>query len=195
MNHLSRLPQLGNEIIAETACYTDNYNGLSIIFHCVPSIGFFGLALSFFRSPSEYCFLMDQDPGSSRCQISHCRNRRTCRRCLNVPPSWPSSSFPPLSQWGYCNRSSFQAASGWAERQSRKGSSPRCFLFYEHSIQTGSAQPHIYPSHIMALPIGDLDCEKVSRYTEGVTPLFSMSAKKYKENKELSSLRDYLLRT
>ena len=62
-----------------------------------------------------------------------------------------------------------------------------------YSIQTGSAQPHIYPSHIMALPIGDLDYEKVSQYTESVTPLFSMVAKNYKESKELSSLRDYLL--
>ena len=61
------------------------------------------------------------------------------------------------------------------------------------SIQTGSAQPHIYPSHIMNLPIGDLDYKKVTRYTEIVTPLFYAIAKNYKENKELIGLRDFLL--
>lgn len=62
-----------------------------------------------------------------------------------------------------------------------------------YNIQTGSAQPHIYPSHIMNLPIGELDHKRVSLYTETVVPLFSMIAKNQKENRKLTSLRDFLL--
>lgn len=62
-----------------------------------------------------------------------------------------------------------------------------------YRIQTGSAQPHIYPNHIAALPINDLDFEKINEYTQRVTPLFSMIAENDKENNQLKCLRDWLL--
>lgn len=62
-----------------------------------------------------------------------------------------------------------------------------------YNIQTGSAQPHIYPNHIASLPIGDLDCKKIEEYTQRVTPMFLTIAQNYKENKQLISLRDWLL--
>ena len=62
-----------------------------------------------------------------------------------------------------------------------------------YKIQTGSAQPHIYPSHIASLPVCDLNFEKVAKYTEQVTPLFTLIAKNYKESNQLRALRDWLL--
>ena len=62
-----------------------------------------------------------------------------------------------------------------------------------YKIQTGSAQPHIYPSHIASLPMCDLDFGKVADYTERVTPLFTLIAKNYKESNKLQELRDWLL--
>jgi len=62
-----------------------------------------------------------------------------------------------------------------------------------YKIQTGSAQPHIYPSHIASLPVCDLDFGKVADYTERVTPLFTLISKNYKESNQLRSLRDWLL--
>lgn len=62
-----------------------------------------------------------------------------------------------------------------------------------YKIQTGSAQPHIYPSHIASLPVCDLNFEKVADYTEQVTPLFALIAKNYTESKQLRALRDWLL--
>lgn len=62
-----------------------------------------------------------------------------------------------------------------------------------YNIQTGSAQPHIYPSHISSLPITDLDYKKIEKYTEIVTPIFSTITKKHIENQHLQSLRDWLL--
>ena len=62
-----------------------------------------------------------------------------------------------------------------------------------YKIQTGSAQPHIYPSHIASLPVCDLDFGKVADYTERVTPLFTLIAKNYKESNQLRTLRDWLL--
>lgn len=62
-----------------------------------------------------------------------------------------------------------------------------------YKIQTGSAQPHIYPSHIASLPVCDLDFGKVADYTERVTPLFTLISKNYKESNQLRALRDWLL--
>ena len=62
-----------------------------------------------------------------------------------------------------------------------------------YNIQTGSAQPHIYPNHIASLPVGDLDYNKIEEYTEKVTPMFLTIAQNYRENKQLTSLRDWLL--
>ena len=60
-------------------------------------------------------------------------------------------------------------------------------------IQTGSAQPHIYPKHIAELSIGDIDNTKVESYTSQVTPLFSKVGVNIRENNELKRLRDWLL--
>ena len=62
-----------------------------------------------------------------------------------------------------------------------------------YNIQTGSAQPHIYPSHISSLPITDLDYKKIEKYTEIVSPIFLTITKNYVENQHLQSLRDWLL--
>lgn len=60
-------------------------------------------------------------------------------------------------------------------------------------IQTGSAQPHIYPKHIAGLSIGDLENAKVESYTSQVTSLFSKVGANIRENNELKRLRDWLL--
>lgn len=60
-------------------------------------------------------------------------------------------------------------------------------------IQTGSAQPHIYPKHIAELSIGDIDNFKVESYTSQVTPLFAKAGANVRENKELQQLREWLL--
>ena len=62
-----------------------------------------------------------------------------------------------------------------------------------YNIQTGSAQPHIYPNHIASLPMGDLDAKKIEEYTQRVTPMFLTIAQNYRENRQLASLRDWLL--
>ena len=62
-----------------------------------------------------------------------------------------------------------------------------------YNIQTGSAQPHIYPSHISSLPITDLDYKKIEEYTKIVSPIFSTISKNHVENQHLQSLRDWLL--
>ncbi|WP_207664522.1 restriction endonuclease subunit S [Clostridium sp. AF32-12BH] len=60
-------------------------------------------------------------------------------------------------------------------------------------IQTGSAQPHIYPKHIAELSIGNLDKANVKTYTSKVTPLFTRAGANIRENIELKRLRDWLL--
>lgn len=62
-----------------------------------------------------------------------------------------------------------------------------------YNIQTGSAQPHIYPNHIASLPLGDLDYRKIDEYTKRVTPLFLTIEQNCRENKQFTSLRDWLL--
>lgn len=59
--------------------------------------------------------------------------------------------------------------------------------------QTGSAQPHIYPQHIAALPIQNLDKSLVLRFTNQAKPLFDLIGAHKDENKRLSALRDALL--
>ena len=60
-------------------------------------------------------------------------------------------------------------------------------------IQTGSAQPHIYPKHIAELSIGDIDINKIESYISQVTPLFAKVGANLRENNELNQLRDWLL--
>lgn len=59
--------------------------------------------------------------------------------------------------------------------------------------QTGSAQPHIYPKNIDALPVAELDIKKVADYTMQVSPLFELIGENIQENERLSALRDSLL--
>lgn len=59
--------------------------------------------------------------------------------------------------------------------------------------QTGSAQPHIYPQHIAAMPIGDLNQESVSQFTTQVAPLFELIGANKDENERLRNIRDTLL--
>ena len=79
---------------------------------------------------------------------------------------------------------------------------PYVYFWYEllkrhqnniYKIQTGSAQPHIYPSHIASLPVCNLDYEKVATYTDRVTPLFTMISQNYQESNQLRLLRNWLL--
>lgn len=62
-----------------------------------------------------------------------------------------------------------------------------------YDAQTGSAQPHIYPQHIAAMPIIDLSIDEVHNYTSTVTPIFDIIGHNKDENSRLSTLRDALL--
>ena len=62
-----------------------------------------------------------------------------------------------------------------------------------YDSQTGSAQPHIYPQHIAAMPISDLNFDDVRNYTSIVTPIFEMIGHNKDENGRLASTRDALL--
>ena len=59
--------------------------------------------------------------------------------------------------------------------------------------QTGSAQPHIYPQHIAAMPIGNLNQESVYQFTTQVAPLFELIGANKNENERLRNIRDALL--
>ncbi len=60
-------------------------------------------------------------------------------------------------------------------------------------IQTGSAQPHIYPKHISDLSIGEVDNSLVRDYVVQVSPLFDKIGANKRENISLQQLRDWLL--
>ena len=62
-----------------------------------------------------------------------------------------------------------------------------------YDAQTGSAQPHIYPQHIAAMPITPLNTDEISNYTSIVTPIFEMIGHNKDENKRMASIRDTLL--
>ena len=62
-----------------------------------------------------------------------------------------------------------------------------------YDAQTGSAQPHIYPQHIAAMPIKNLSSDKVDAYTSTVTPIFETIGHNKNENNKLSAIRDTLL--
>lgn len=62
-----------------------------------------------------------------------------------------------------------------------------------YGSQTGSAQPHIYPQNIGALPICELDMSEVKQYNDLVTPLFIKIGANESENIKLAHLRDTLL--
>lgn len=62
-----------------------------------------------------------------------------------------------------------------------------------YDSQTGSAQPHIYPQHIAAMPISDLNFDDVRNYTSIVTPIFEMIGHNKDENARLATTRNTLL--
>lgn len=62
-----------------------------------------------------------------------------------------------------------------------------------YGSQTGSAQPHIYPQNIGALPICELNMSEVKQYNDLVSPLFAKIGANELENAKLSNLRDTLL--
>ena len=62
-----------------------------------------------------------------------------------------------------------------------------------YDAQTGSAQPHIYPQHIAAMPISNLNFDDVHNYTATVTPVFEMIGHNKDENVRLATTRDTLL--
>lgn len=59
--------------------------------------------------------------------------------------------------------------------------------------QTGSAQPHIYPQHIAAMPVCALDESVISLFSSQVAPLFTLIGTNRDENERLSAIRDTLL--
>ena len=59
--------------------------------------------------------------------------------------------------------------------------------------QTGSAQPHIYPKHIAAMPVIDLNPDNITAFNNIVTPLFQTIGKNKQENIKLAEIRDTLL--
>lgn len=62
-----------------------------------------------------------------------------------------------------------------------------------YDMQTGSAQPHIYPKHIAIMPTIELVQDSVAEYTCQVTPLFEMIGSNLSENQKLQDTRDSLL--
>ena len=62
-----------------------------------------------------------------------------------------------------------------------------------YDAQTGSAQPHIYPQHIAAMSLVNLDSDEVERYNALVTPLFEMIGDNTKQNRQLIKLRESIL--
>ena len=62
-----------------------------------------------------------------------------------------------------------------------------------YNMQTGTGQPHIYPQHIAAMTIPQLDIDRINYFTTLVSPIFENIGIRKKENVELSSLRDWLL--
>ena len=59
--------------------------------------------------------------------------------------------------------------------------------------QTGSAQPHIYPKHIMNMQIPNFKIDKIKIFTDQITPIFNLMGKNQEETNKLIQLRDTLL--
>ena len=62
-----------------------------------------------------------------------------------------------------------------------------------YDAQTGSAQPHIYPQHIAAMSINELQPEDINKFTELAIPLFYNIGQNKVQNSHLAELRDVLL--
>ena len=62
-----------------------------------------------------------------------------------------------------------------------------------YGAQTGSAQPHIYPQTIGALPIGDLNLQRAGELNGFLAPFFERIAFNDLENEKLARARDCVL--
>lgn len=62
-----------------------------------------------------------------------------------------------------------------------------------YNLQTGSAQAHIYPKHIAALPIGRLDLSVVSHFSKECEQLFGLINTATQETEQLLRIRNYLI--
>lgn len=59
--------------------------------------------------------------------------------------------------------------------------------------QEGSAQPHIYPSHIMELEISNMPESAIIRFETEVKPMFEKIKSNQTQIRTLTALRDTLL--
>ena len=59
--------------------------------------------------------------------------------------------------------------------------------------QTGSAQPHIYPTHIMKMTMSNVDEQQINNFNKQISSLFEFIGKNKIENRRLSEIRDTLL--
>ena len=62
-----------------------------------------------------------------------------------------------------------------------------------YDLQSGSAQPHIYPKHLEELSTDELDIKLVENFNEITSSFFEKIGKNNIENKKLSNLKNYLL--
>ena len=62
-----------------------------------------------------------------------------------------------------------------------------------YDMQTGSAQPHIYPKHISIMPTIELSQSQIDEYSRVVTPLFDEIGANKLENKQQEDTCDTLL--
>ena len=60
-------------------------------------------------------------------------------------------------------------------------------------MQTGSAQPHIYPQHIASMSMAEIKSTEISEYSAIVTPIFKKIGITIAENVYLVNLQRILL--
>lgn len=62
-----------------------------------------------------------------------------------------------------------------------------------YDLQSGSAQPHIYPKHLEELSINELNIKSVENFNEITSSFFEKIGKNNIENQKLNNLKNYLL--
>lgn len=60
-------------------------------------------------------------------------------------------------------------------------------------LQTGSAQPHVYPKHIASMSIPEFNKDDIQKYTSCISPFFEKIGQNKEENLYLIQLREILL--
>lgn len=60
-------------------------------------------------------------------------------------------------------------------------------------MQTGAAQPHVYPKDLMRLEVLDIPLELLDEFTQKITPMFQLMAGLKAKNQNLKQQRDLLL--